>query len=219
MSLWRDPERPVRWFMRTSPAVEPAAVGALRSLALQALLKGLHAEERPAVLDLGPPLSGNIKFLSALNCRVRVADIHRSLVAEAVEKRRPDAMPALLETLLPLAPDERFDAVLAWDVFDYLRKDQVTALMLRLVPRFRRTAQMLVLVSTRRQLPAVPVRYRIVDRENLDCEKPTAHGASEPMRPCPQFKQSDLGHMMPGLSVRRCYLLRSGIQEYLMGPD
>jgi hypothetical protein len=219
MSLWRAPERPVRWFMRTSPAVEPAAVGAHRSLALQALLKGLHPEERPAVLDLGPPLSGNIKFLSALNCRVRVADVHRSLVAEPVEKRRPDAMPALLEALLPLAPDERFDAVLAWDVFDYLRKDQVTSLMMRLVPRFRRSAQMLVLVSMRRQLPAVPVRYRIVDGENLDCEKPPAQGASEPMRPCPQYKQSDLGHMMRGLGVRRCYLLRSGIQEYLMAPD
>ena len=33
------------------------------------------------------------------------------------------------------------------------------------------------------------------------------------------YKQSDLAHMMPGLRVRRCYLLRSGIQEYLMGPD
>ena len=205
--------------MRTSPAVEPAAIGAHRSLALAALLSGLRPEERPAVLDLGPPLSSNIKFLSALNCRVRVADFHRSLAAEPVEARRPESMPALVERLLPLAPDERFDAVLAWDVFDYLRKDQVTSLMGRLVPRFSRSARMLVLVSTRRQLPAVPVRYRILDRENLDCEKPPAHGGSEPMRLGPRYVHSDLRHMMPGLSVARCYLLRSGIQEYLMAPE
>ena len=93
------------------------------------------------------------------------------------------------------------------------------ALMARLLPRFRRSTTMLVLVSMRRQLPAVPVRYRIVDRENLDCEKPAPHGSSEPMRPGPQYKQSDLVHMMPGLKVRRCYLLRSGTQEYLMQPD
>jgi hypothetical protein len=205
--------------MATSPAVVPAPVGAHRSLALRALLEGLHRERRPAVLDLGPPLSGNLKFLSALSCRVRVADFYRSLAAEPLESRRPESMPALVERLLPLAPDERFDAVLAWDVFDYLRKDQARAVMARLLPRFERQAQMLMLVSMRRQLPAVPARYRILDRENLDYEEPTPHGGSEPMRACPRYRLSDLRHMMPGLSVRRCYLLRSGIQEYLLARE
>jgi hypothetical protein len=190
-----------------------------RSLALRALLDGLLPESRPAVLDLGPPLSGNLKFFSALSCRVRVADLHRSLAAEPVESRRAEAMAGLLERLLPLAPDERFDAVLAWDVFDYMRKDQVKATMARLMPRLQQTTHMLLLVSTRRQIPAVPTRYRILDRENLDCERPPRHGGPEAMRPGPRYTQSDLGHMMPGLSVRRCYLLRSGMQEYLLAPE
>jgi len=209
----------VSWFSATSPALAPTPARGHRSLAFKALVQSLHPEARPGVLDLGPPLSGNIKFFSALSCRVRVADFHRSLAAEPLESRRPEAMPALVERLLPLQPDERFDAVLAWDVFDYMRKDQVSALMARLLPRLGRHAHVLVLVSMRAQIPAVPARYRILDKENLDYEKPAGHDGPEPMRPCPRYRQSDLSHMMPGLVVQRCYLLRSGIQEYLLSHD
>jgi hypothetical protein len=170
------------------------------------------------VLDLGPPLAGNLKFFTALQCRLRVVDLYRSLVAEPIESRSPGAMRALVERLLPLEPDERFDALIAWDVFDYMRADQVEALMARVLPRLAPSAPVLVLVSTRPQIPGTPARYRILDRESLQGERTAREGAQEPLRPGPRYTQSDLAHMMPGLSVRRCYLLRSGIQEYLFAP-
>jgi hypothetical protein len=166
------------------------------------------------VLDLGPPLAGNIQFLSALSCRVRIADLHRSLSAESLESRQPEAMGALFERLLPLAPDERFDALLAWDVLDYLRPDQVSSLMARLTPACQPGALVLVMVSTRRQIPTRPARYRIVDRETLSCDGPLPL-----VRACPQYTQLDLARMLPGFSVRRSYLLRNGIQEYLLARD
>jgi hypothetical protein len=169
------------------------------------------------VLDLGPPLAGNLKFLSAMSCRVRVADMHRSLCAEPVESRKPEAMAALLERLLPLEPGDRFDAVLAWDVFDYMRKDQVKALMERVTPRLRPGAQMMLLVSMRQHVPAVPVRYKIVERDWLDAEKLGRDSGLELTRTGPRYRQADLAVMMPGLTVRRCYLLRNGMQEYLLG--
>lgn len=201
------------WFQGSRSATEPAATG-YKSLSLKALLDSLHPEPRRAVLDLGPPLAGNIKLLSGLGCRVRIADLNRSLGAEPIESRQPDAMAALLERLLPLLPDERFDALLAWDVLDYLRPDQVSSLMARLIPACRPGALALVMVSTRRQIPARPARYRIVDRESLDCDGPL-----QPTRVCPLYTQLDLAHLMPGFSVRRSYLLRSGIQEYLLARD
>jgi hypothetical protein len=200
----------VWWFPGSRTPAEPAAPPGHRSQALKAVLDSLPPESRHAVLDLGPPLAGNIKFLSALSCRVRVADLLRSLGAEPVESRRPEAMGALLERLLPLAPEERFDALLAWEVFDYMRPDQVSSLMARLTPACRPEALVLVLVSTRRQIPARPPLYRIVDRENLACDGPL-----HPVRACPRYTQPDLAHMMPGFSVRRSVLLRNGIQEYL----
>lgn len=162
------------------------------------------------MLDLGPPLAGNIEFLAGLSCRVRIADLHRSLCAETVESRAPEAIGSTLARLLPLSPDERFDAVLAWDVFDYMRPDQVSWLMARLTPACREEALVLVLASTRRQIPSAPLRHRILDRESMASEGPL-----EPTRPGPCHGQPDLKRMMPGFSVRHSVLLRNGIQEFL----
>jgi hypothetical protein len=200
----------VAWFSGSRAPAEAASPAGLHSQALKALLGGLRAGSRPSVLDLGPPLAANIHFLSALPCRVRIADLHRSLSAEPVEGRRPEAVGLLLERLLPLGPGERFDAVLAWDVFDYMRPDQVSALMGHLAPACHPDTQVLVLASTERQIPATPLRYRILGPENLACE-----GPREPTSACPRYTQRDLGRMMPGCAVRRSVLLRSGLQEYL----
>ena len=199
------------WFSRPRATLGPAAGTGHRSQSLRRLLESLAPDSRPAVLDLGAPLASNLKLLSALSCRVRIADLHRSLCAESLESRKPEAIGALLERLLPLGPDERFDALLAWDVLDYLRPDQVAALMARLTPAFRPEALALVLVSTRRQIPAQPQRYRIVDRESLAYE-----GPQQPVRACPRYTQGDLARMLPGFSVRSSLLLRNGFQEYLL---
>jgi len=201
----------VAWFSGSSSPAEPAPPPGHRSQALKALVDSLRPESRNTVFDFGPPLAGNIKFLSSRSCRVRIADLHRSLGAESVESRRAEAMGATFERLLPLAPEERFDALLAWDVFDYMRPDQVSSLMARLTPACRPEALVLVLASTRRQIPAAPLRYRILDRENLAGEGPL-----EPVRAGPRYAQSDLRRMMPGFSVSHSVLLRSGIQEYLL---
>jgi hypothetical protein len=201
----------VAWFSETRDAAGAAPPAGHRSLALKELLDGLRPGSRHSVLDLGPSVAANVRLLVALSCRVRIADLVRSLAAEPVESRRPEAMPALLERLLPLAPEERFDAVLAWDVFDYMRPDQVSCLADRLGPACRPEAPVLVFVSTRRTIPATPLRYRIVDHENVAHE-----GPREPSRPCPRYGQHDLRRMLPAFSVRRSFLLRTGIQEFLL---
>jgi hypothetical protein len=204
----------VWWFPGSRPPAGPAPPPGHRSPALKAILDSLLPESRPTVLDLGPPVAANLHFLSALSCRVRIADLQRALGAESVESRRSEATDALLARLLPLAPQERFDALLAWDVFDYMRPDQVSSLMARLTPACRPEAHALVLVSTRPEIPATPLRYRIVDREHL-----ARDGPLQPVRACPRYTQPDLARMMPGFSVRRSLLLRHGIQEYLLARD
>lgn len=202
------------WFSGRRPALEPAAPAGHHSESLRALLSSLRSDSRRSVLDLGAPIASNIKLLSALSCRVRIADLQRSLSAESLESRRPEGMAALFERLLPLEPDERFDALLAWDVFDYLRPDQVTSLLARLTPACRPGALALVLVSTRSQIPARPLRYRIVANQTLAYDGPL-----QPVRTCPRYSQGDLSRMAPGFSVQRSLLLRNGLQEYLLVND
>ncbi len=198
------------WFSGSHPPAEHAAPPGHRSQALKALIASLRPEARHTVLDLGPPLAGNIAYLSALSCRIRIADLFRSLSLESIENRQPEAIDATLARLLPIAPDERFDALLAWDVFDYMRPDQVASLMARLTAACRPEALVLVLASTRRQIPAVPLRYRILDHETLAVDGPL-----EPRRAGPSHGAPDLKRMMPGFAVRHSILLRSGVQEFL----
>ena len=198
------------WLSTSRALTEASRPSVLHSQGLKRLIGGLAPEARPLVLDLGAPLAANLEFLLTLSCRVRIADLHRSLGAERPEDREPEAIGALLERLLPLAPGERFDAVLAWDVLDYLRAHEVSALLGRLAPACPPGAPMLVLASTRRTIPATPVRYRILDAGTISCE-----GSDEPSRAGPHYTQHDLGRMMAGFSVMRSVVLRGGIQEYL----
>jgi len=208
----------VRWFSASNSTPAPDQSRAHRSPALKALLDGLRPETRPTVLDLGPPVAGNVAFLTALSCRVRIADLLRALRAEPLESRKPEAVGALIDRLLPLAPGECFDAMLAWDVFDYLRPDHVSALMARLTPACRPGARVLVLTSMRRQLPAAPLRYRILGRESLAGEGPL-EPAGRPAGDGRTRVQPDVRRLMPGFSVRHSVLLRSGVQEYLLVRD
>jgi hypothetical protein len=190
-----------------------------RSSALRALLEGLRDGSRHDVLDLGPPLARNVEVLSSVSRRVRIADLHRSLAAEGGS---PGGTSGLLERILPLGADERFAGVLAWDVFDYMKAPDVSALMARLAPACLPGALALVLVSTGREIPAVPPRYRIVPPDGLEREAPPG-----PMRPCPRHTPHHLGRMMPGFSIRQSLLLRDGVRECLFvrgdgkdqGPD
>jgi hypothetical protein len=199
----------VRWLARANRApVPPPPLH--RSPALKALLEGLDPDSRPLVLDLGATVPANIERLSAVSCRVRVADLPRALACEPAAVRDAEGADALVERLLPLEPGERFDAVLAWDVLDYLRPREVAALAARLAPACAPGAPLLALVSRRREVPQAPPRYRILDDETLASE-----GAEEPPRPGPRYGQGELQRLMPGFVVKHSVLLRSGVHEFL----
>lgn len=199
----------MRWLAWANP--DPASPPpSHRSPALKALLEGLAPDCRPLVLDLGPTVPGNIERLSAFSCRVRVADLPRALAGEPEGARDAEGADALFERLLPLGPGERFDAVLAWDVLDYLRPPEVAALMRRLAAACAPEAPLLALVSRRREVPPAPPRYRILDDETLACD-----GAAEPPRPGPRYGQGELSRLMPDFAVKHSVLLRSGVHEFL----
>lgn len=202
------------WFSgsrQQSRAPEPKESLKHRSLALPQLLRGLHPEAHPSLLDLGMAVGPNLEFLSAYSCRVRIVDLYRSLLAEPAESREPDAFPALLARLVPLEPEEHFDVILAWDLLNYLKADQTTALMNWLIPACTARTIVFALISTQRQIPNAPLRYRILDEQHMAWE-----GAAVATRPSPRFTQHQMRRMTPGFSVKSSYILRNGIQECLL---
>lgn len=173
-------------------APEATATEVHRSPGWKALLQALPADRKLDVLDLGTAVPENIAFLSGRRMRLEIEDLY-------------SASPP------SLAPGEpRFDAVLAWDLFDYLDRETAGKLAARLAADCRPGAWLFALVSYRQEVPSHPVRFKISDAETL------AYTEIAPgMRPSPRWSARDLGRLLGGFRVHGTFLLRNGRQEFL----
>ena len=184
-----------------------------QSLGFKTLLRGLRPEASHSLLDLGPALGANVEFFnSRLACRMRIADFYRSYAGRGMAADGDDdAFRAAVRDILAFSSGETFDAVLVWDLFDYLRRPQIGALMEHVTPALRPGALLFLSLSYGKQIPAAPLTFRIVDEQTL------RYGAAgEPQRPCPRYKLPDLERQMPGFAVEASFLLRNGMQEYVL---
>lgn len=203
----RRPERPAAGERPAAPP-EPEVH---RSLALAELLGELPPESSLSVLDLGPAVGANLDFFSArFRCRLRIADLWREASAGG-RLADPEIDPAaLFRELLP--PDgEPADLVLAWDLFDYLSRDQLRALADRLASACRPGGRLFAMVAIGREIPYRPLTYELRDGGDL-VYRPI--GAAT--RPAPRYRPSDVEALTPGFTVDRTYLLRHGIEEFLL---
>ncbi|HTQ81188.1 MAG TPA: methyltransferase domain-containing protein [Thermoanaerobaculia bacterium] len=182
-----------------------------RSLALAALLEEFKRGRKLQVLDLGPALGSNVEFLSQFGCKIYIEDLYAALVARGgTGGDGEEAGPRFFAEFLP--PDEAasFDVVIAWDVFNYLTRKELGHLMRHLTPFCHSGTVVFALISILKQIPAEPIRFRIVDEEHLAYEVRTAV-----QRPAPRFVPSEMLDLLRGFRVDRSFLLRHGIQEYL----
>jgi hypothetical protein len=187
----------------------PASV-AHGSLGFQALGRGLP--EQPSILDLGPAIGANVRFFTDRARQLRIADLYATLLG-AGSWPPPDAerLDQAMATALPFSEGERFDAVLAWDLFNYFRMDEIGAVMRRIRPFAAPGARLFALISFHKEIPGRPVTFRIQD------EKTLIYGDSGGVsRPCPRYKLPDLERRMPGFAVEHSFLLRNGMQEYVL---
>jgi cytoskeletal protein CcmA (bactofilin family) len=187
-------------------AATKAAAEAGRQLhhsgAFGALLAELRSRPRVAVLDLGPARPENVAFFAALSCRLHVEDLYRSVVG-----RRGPALP---EDVLHLPADAAFDAVLAWDLFDYLEPAILPPLAARLTAACRPGALLFALTSYLGTIPAQPLDFRLAGDDALLYDP-----AARRSRPGPRHAPRELEQLLPGFRFRTSYLLRSGYQEFL----
>jgi hypothetical protein len=182
------------------------------SLALKAIMELLGIEQQYRILDLGPAVGANVDFFSELSSQLYVADLLRTLgskhLAPAEEEIDWDAV---FEEILPYQEGTRFDLVLAWDILNYLTPPQIQAAVRRIGDFCAMNALVYAMISTRKDIPAHSRSYHIVSSNRLVYKTP-----GRAIRPCPLYKEPDLVRLMPQFNVKSTYILRNGIQEYLM---
>lgn len=182
------------------------------SLALKHALRRFRALGGSRVLDLGPALGRNVQFLSAFISKLFVADLYSTIRSQAGRSALDRArMDRILIRDLPRPEEAPIDLILVWDLLDYLDREQIATLGRHLAKLCRRDSLVLILLSTLQTMPELPGRYLMLDPETLRCEND-----SKRERRSPGYKEPDLERLMPAFEVETSFLLRSGIQEYVL---
>ena len=182
-----------------------------RSLALAALFEEIRGR-KVTILDLGSAVGANVDFLSRYGCKLYVEDLYAALSSRAEAGDEGDiAGPEFFAEFLALPEDTRFDVILAWDLFNYLRRKELAYFGEQLRRYTEPGALALALMSYHKQIPAQPYRFKIQDERTLVYDRRTAAE-----RPSPRFVPYEVTGLLKGFQVDRSFLLQHGIQEYLL---
>jgi SAM-dependent methyltransferase len=138
---------------------------------------------------------------------------------DPVRRATPDhaGRSSALATAFPL-PDESFDAIVAWDIFNYY--DQEAArLVAAEVRRILRPGGLVLAYFHARRLdqPESPGRYRILDERSVARDP-----LGGPLMRRTVYQNRDIEKMFTGLRIVELYFLKNGVREILMekkAPD
>lgn len=185
-----------------------------KSLAMAALFEEIRKGDKPKILDLGSAVGSNVEFLSQFGCKLYIEDLYAALTARTQGGEGGLAGPDFFGSFLSIPDDVRFDVVFAWDLFNYLQRQELAHLGVHLRRLCRPGARLFALMSIQKQIPAQPIRFKILDEQTLSYERRSAVD-----RPGPRYAPAELNDRLKGFHVDRSFLLRHGIQEYLYARD
>lgn len=195
--------------MRESAQGVTAADEARSSLGLKELLTGLPTDRKHSVLDLGSASSGNVAFFSGFSCRLYIADLYSTLLRRG--GRPPDQPEPFDRELAGNLPDGCFDVILCWDLLNYLSGEQMSVLGGHLARRSRPGSRLFSLIAPHGQIPNRPQRFEILDPASIRYSSRTPS-----RRPAPGYREPELNRWMAPFAVESSYLLRHGVQEYIL---
>lgn len=195
---------------RLTDPPDPMDEALLNAPLFHTLVDRLDDEQRHVVLDLGPPQAGTVALFGRFRCRLDIGDFAANLDAVRAQTE-PEELPGTISGLLPPVRQERADTILCWDLFNYLERPALKALM-DCVAEYGQTGTLVhaLVVYSAKTMPVLPNRYVPVDDHSLRI----VANARE-TRPAPRYSPEDLGLCMPAYRLERAMLLRNGMQEFL----
>lgn len=201
-----DGDRRVAAEPRQVAAVSPEAVFASKTLAkfLSLVLSHPAAE----LIDLGPVIGSNISFLGErIECKIHVEDLYADLDRHARQGALDD-FPEFLRGRFALL-DESVDAVLGWDVFDYLGPAAASVLVRELRRVLRPGGALLGFFGGGGPDEMRYTKYFIEDEAHL---RSSFYAAACPRR---VLQNRDINNLFAGFELFDSVLRKSGVREVL----
>jgi hypothetical protein len=181
-----------------------------RSPTLKALVSRLSSEASYHILDLGVASGANVEFFSRFSGRLQIADLPDTLASEKLRSLLQSDPAAAFRRLLPVTW-KPFEVVLAWDVLNYLSRDEFRCLAEHVAGLCRPGALMFALISTQKEMSGLPRVFKIVDEQTLLLQPQTTA-----VQPSPRFPPAEVERLMSGFSVVQSVVMRHGVREYLL---
>jgi hypothetical protein len=182
---------------------------------LAQFLSLLFARPSAELVDLGPIVGSNITFFGArIGCKIHVEDLYADLDHHA-RQGALDRFPEFLERRFALL-DESVDAVLCWDIFDFLAPAAASVLARELTRVLRRGGTLLGFFSG----GGVPdercyIKYVIEGEARL-----RRHFYAAACSRGRVLQNRDINNLFTGLELLGSVLLKSGVREVLFRkPD
>jgi len=179
------------------------------STTLAKFLSLLFARPAAELVDLGPVIGANIAYIGErVGCKIHVEDLYADLDRHA-GRAELDRFAEFLERRFPL-PDGSVDAVLCWDIFDYLPAAAATVLAGEVTRMLRPGGVLLGVFNGAGSEDRRYTKYVIEDESRLRCR---AYAAA-----CSRWRvlqNRDIEHLFAGLELFGSVLLKSGVREVL----
>jgi SAM-dependent methyltransferase len=210
----------MKWFRGSGaprPAAESGAAAARqirRSTGLTEFTRALASKEGAAILDLGPTSPANINFLTGFGGKVCNEDVVYASKESRYFTQREDGTSGIdpekfFSGNLQHA-EHSFDAVLCWDVADFLTEPLVKPLFERLGQMLKPKGVLLAFFHTKEAAAsAVHSRYNIVGGESLELEP------RDDMRIQRIFNNRHMENLFQGFSSLKFFLARDSVRELL----
>ena len=193
---------------------EPAVL-TRRSSGLAEFIRALQQREAIAILDLGPTSPTNITYFTNLGHRVYNEDV---LLASTNPnyKKRNDEGAEVLDAKLFLEDNlvysgVKFDAVMCWDISDYLHESLVKLVIERIHSVLNPGGILLAFFHTRDAGPQAPYyRYSIATPESLKLHQ------GPPFRLQRVFNNRHIENLFRDYGSLKFFLSRDNLREVLV---
>ncbi len=196
---------------RTTPRTRRHCIG------LGELMRGLSSSgaDKMSLLDLGPTSPANISFITNLGLRVYNEDVLRaSQDCGYMAKQEDGSMqldPGKFFSDNLGYPANHFDAILCWDVADYLPENLVKPLVERLQVMLKPKGNLLAFFHSKDAGPEAPhCRYHIVQPDTLEFEPGPVFRLQR------IFNNRHIENLFKDFVSRKFFLGRDNIREVLM---
>jgi len=177
--------------------------------------RAIAGREGLSILDLGPTSSSNITLFTGMGHNIYTEDVLQSSVDRIYQRKTEDGKTALdAERFLAenmVYTGRQFDAVLCWDIADYLHESLVKSMVQRFHGVLKPAGVLLAFFHTRDAGSDAPhYRYHIAGKDSLQLQR----GA--PFRRQRVFNNRHIENLFRDFSSIKFFLARDHVREVLV---